>query len=147
MSLRFRPLLLALLIPAAAQAGVLYKCTSENGGTTYTNTRDGYRNCTVVSRDGPAAVSAPARAKSSTSSPADFPKVSGDTQKSRDNDRRRILDQEVASEQKGLEEARKALAEQEAARVAPERLQALRDRIALHNRNLDALRRELEKFH
>lgn len=146
-------LCLSFALPLAAQAGILYKCTNENGGTTYTNNRDGYRNCQIVSRDGGSASSSgiastgSARPKASANpSPADFPKVTGDTQKARDNDRQRILEQEVASEQKGLDEARRSLAEQEAARAPADRLQSLRDRVALHTRNLDALRREIGKI-
>lgn len=134
--------------PVVASAGALYKCSNEGGGTTYTNNKDGYRNCVVVSRDGPAASASPApsRSKAGGPSPTDFPRVSGDAQKGRDNDRQRILEQEVAAEQKGLDEARKSLAEQEAQRATAERLQTYRDRVALHTRNLDALRRELGKL-
>lgn len=149
---RFLAPLLCLLcvLPLPARASTLYKCTNDNGGTTYTNNREGYRNCQVVSRDSGASVSSannggPRPKASPTPSPADFPKVTGDAQKARDNDRQHILEQEVATEQKGLEDARRGLAEQEAARAPADRLQALRDRIALHTRNLDALRREIGK--
>jgi len=139
---------LFFVTPLVASASALYKCSNEGGGTTYTNNKDGYRNCLVVSRDGPAASASPvaSRSKASTPSPTDFPKINGDTQKSRDNDRQRILEQEVAAEQKGLDEARKSLAEQETQRAPAERLQTYRDRVALHTRNLDALRRELGKL-
>jgi len=149
MTSRFYSAALLLLTTLPAAAGALYKC-SDGGATTYTNNRDGYRNCIVVSRDGPAATassgSTASRPKATSNpSPADFPRVSSDTQKARDTDRQHILEQEVATEQKGLDEARKALAEQEAARAPADRLQSYRDQIALHSRNLDALRRELGK--
>lgn len=139
------------LLPAAlAQGGTLYKCSSESGTPTYTNNREGYRNCIVVSRENStAAVMAPSptsKAKTAAPSPVDFPRVSIDTQKSRDNDRMTILRQELAAEQKNLDEARKALSEQEVARVPADKLQSWRDRIALHTRNLDALQRELGKI-
>lgn len=141
----------ALLFAPLAQAGVLYKCTGEGGQTTYTNTKDGYRNCTVISRDASSlhsgASNPPAKPRAATTpSPTDFPRVSSDTQKSRDSDRRHILEQELASEQRSLDEARKALAEQEAARAPTERQQAYRDRVAMHNRNLEALQREIAKL-
>lgn len=141
----------ALLCAPLAHAGVLYKCTDEGGHTTYTNSKGGYRNCTVISRDASSpqagASATPARPKAAGNpSPADFPRVSGDTQKSRDGDRRHILEQELASEQRNLDEARKALAEQETARAPAERLQSYRDRIAMHNRNLEALQREMSKL-
>jgi len=153
MSLRITAILSALLVTASLPvwSGVLYKCASDGGSTTYTNNKDGYRNCVVVSKDGPAsspvASAGSSRPKASANpSPADFPKVSSDTQKSRDNDRQHILEQELATEQKGLDEARKTLAEQEATRTPPDRQQPTKDRIALHTRNLDALRRELGKL-
>lgn len=144
-----RRLLPLLCLSGQALAGTLYKCSGDSGIPTYTNSREGYRNCTVVSSSpAPAAATATPRGKGSASAPtpADFPKVSGDAQKSRDNDRRHILEQEVATEQKGLEEARRTLGEQEAARAPGDRLQALKDQVALHNRNLDALRRELDRL-
>ncbi|MCC6658486.1 MAG: DUF4124 domain-containing protein, partial [Rhodocyclaceae bacterium] len=71
--------------------------------------------------------------------------------KARDNDRRKILDQELATEQKMLDEARKALAEQEAVRTGDERnyqrvldrLQPYKDKVALHERNIEALKKEI----
>jgi hypothetical protein len=84
-------------------------------------------------------------------SPSGFPKVDGDTQKARDNDRRKILEQELASEQKSLEQAKKELAEQEAIRTGDERnyqrvldrLQPYKDKVALHERNIEALKKEI----
>lgn len=141
-----------LLLTASAQAGVLYKCTEDSGRITYTNAKAGYRNCTVVSRDNSPASSsssavAPAKPRAASNpTPADFPRVSNDAQKGRDTDRRRILEQELASEQKNLDDARKSLADQEAARAPVDRQQPLRDRVALHTRNLEALQREIAKL-
>ena len=86
-----------------------------------------------------------------TPSPAGFPKVDGDTQKARDNDRRKILEQELATEQKNLDQAKKELAEQEAVRTGDERnyqrvierLQPFKDKVALHERNIEALKKEI----
>ncbi|HEX5394202.1 MAG TPA: DUF4124 domain-containing protein [Rhodocyclaceae bacterium] len=141
-----------LLLISSAQAGILYKCSAESGQITYTNSKGGYRNCQVVSRDSTPSSSSPSSSTSSkpravsNQTPADFPRVTSDTQKSRDSDRRHILEQELASEQKNLEEARKGLADQEAARVSADRLSPLRDRVALHTRNLEALQREIAKL-
>lgn len=142
-------LFVLLLIPLAgnAAASTLYRCTDEFGRTTYTNYKAGNRKCTVLSRDDtPRAGTSPSAAAAAKSSPADFPKVSGATQKSRDGDRRYILEQELSAEQKNLDEARKTLVAQLAAPpvgTTPESVKPLRDRIALHERNLDALRREI----
>lgn len=144
-------LLFALLGPAfAAEANTLYKCTDAAGHTTYTNTRASTKNCIVLSREAqaPAASAAPARprAAASTPSPTNFPRVSNDVQQKRDTDRRHILEQEQAAELRNLDEARRALAEQEALRAAPDRVRPHRDRIALHERNLEALRREMSNL-
>lgn len=142
------PLILLLALPLIAQAGTLYRCTDEFGHTTYTNYKTGNRKCAVMSRDtGPTTSSDKTSGTSSAKpSPTDFPKVAGDTQKSRDGDRRYILEQELEAEQKHLTEEQKSLAEKTAVKAAPDTLQPIRDRVALHERNLDALRREISNL-
>jgi hypothetical protein len=63
--------------------------------------------------------------------PADFPRVSNTEQRSRDTDRRAILESELANERSNLENARK---------------QAQKDSIALHERNIEALSKEMSKL-
>ncbi len=143
-----------LTLPFAASASTLYRCVDEFGHATYTNYKAGNRKCTVLSRDDtPARSSASAKpsGKPATAnpSPADFPKVSSVTQKNRDGDRRYILEQELSTENRNLDEARRALAQRlstSSPAAPPEQLQPLRDRIALHERNLDALRREISNL-
>ena len=73
-------------------------------------------------------------------SPASFPKVGENAQKERDTDRRRILESELDSEQKNLEQAKKDLAEQEGVRSGDERnyqrvlerLEPFKNKVALH---------------
>lgn len=137
--------LVLLLLPfAAVQANTLYKCRGEDGHVTYTNQKTSSKNCDVLSRDqNVSTVGSAPKAATRTPTPGDFPKVDGDTQKGRDNDRRKILEGEVSSEQRSLDEARKTL-EIEAGRGGNlERLQPFRDKVALHERNLEALRKEL----
>jgi hypothetical protein len=82
---------------------------------------------------------------------AKVPRVSEDTQKSRDEDRRRILEQELADETKQLAQAKEQLVAQEAIRNGNERnyerflerVQPYRDAVATHERNLEALKREI----
>lgn len=138
-------------VPAHAD---VYKCIDADGHITYTNARSAAKSCKVLSQD---KLSTVPGGRVSTPSPANFPKVDGDTQKARDNDRRKILDQELANEQKNLEQARKDLFEQEgivhpheriaggginAAKVQ-ERLQGYKDKLTLHERNIEALKREI----
>jgi Domain of unknown function (DUF4124) len=100
---------------------------------------------------------APAPVKNSDAKPtnseakAKLPRVSEDTQKSRDNERRRILEEEIAEETKQLAQAKEQLAAQEAVRNGNERnyerflerVQPYRDAVATHERNLDAIKREI----
>ena len=141
-----------LLAVPLARADV-YKCVDDDGHVTYTNAKPSPKaNCTTLSRDQRVST-VPGRA-AATPSPAGFPKVDGDTQKARDNDRRKILDQELAAEQKSLEQAKKELAEQEAIRTGDERnyqrvldrLQPYKDRVALHERNIEALQKEIRNL-
>ena len=140
---------LCLLAASLARADV-YKCVDEDGHVTYTNTKPSPKaKCTALSRDQRVST-VPGRA-AGTPSPPGFPKVDGETQKARDNDRRKILEQELASEQKSLEQAKKELAEQEAIRTGDERnyqrvldrLQPYKDKVALHERNIAALKKEI----
>lgn len=145
--------LTALLAALPAHADV-WKCVDADGHITYTNSKSSAKGCKVLSQD---KLSTVPGGRVSTPSPANFPKVDGDTQKARDNDRRKILEQELANEQKNLEQARKDLSEQEGIvhpheRIAggaingakvQERVQGYKDKLALHERNIEALKKEI----
>ena len=132
----------------------IYKCVGADGQVMYSNMPE--KNCKRLSLDpipsSPAAAAARPAAK--TPSPATFPKVEENAQKARDNDRRRILESELEAEQKNLEQAKKDLAEQEATRSGGERnyqkvldrLQPLKDKVALHERNIEAVQKELSRL-
>lgn len=138
--------LVALALPASA--GALYKCVDDAHHTTYTTSKTS-SSCVVLSQSSTSSSSASSATSAvrpkaaATPSPSDFPRVSGDTQKSRDSDRKRILEQELASEQRNYDEARRSIAEQEQAKASVDRLQPLKDRLALHERNLVALKKEI----
>lgn len=89
-------LVLAIASGAApAQQDTYYKCIDERGNTTFTNTGS-TKGCTKMTADPvviPKGVNTPK--SSSAPSPSGFPKVDGATQKSRDSDRRRILEDEL----------------------------------------------------
>jgi hypothetical protein len=82
---------------------------------------------------------------------SEFPKVDGETQRKRDLERQKILEEELANEEQALEQARQELAEQEAVRTGGERnyqryldrVQPFRDAVSNHERNIEAIRREL----
>jgi hypothetical protein len=133
-----------LLIGLSASATVsadIYKCVDRAGHATYSNVQA--RGCTRIVASPrepapPAARQVVPGAKPGT--PADFPRVDPATQRVRDDDRRRILDTELASEGRALEEARRHLSEVQASGVNPTQARA---RVTLHERNIEALRKEI----
>ena len=91
----------------------IYKYVDENGRVTYSNVPS--KGAKKLDLDPLTSVPAPkprlrsdAPAAAASSTPADFPKVDADTQKKRDTTRRGILEEELRSEEKMLEEARRA---------------------------------------
>ncbi|MDD3676258.1 MAG: DUF4124 domain-containing protein [Thauera propionica] len=155
----FRILPLILLLGAAlpVQAEV-YKCTDAEGRITYTNDRNAARGCKALDTDQTiSTVPAPARrpsagpATSPAGTPSSFPRVSPDDQRARDDSRRQVLEAELATEESALTAAEQALAEQESVRMGDERnyqkvldrLQPFKDKVELHKRNIEALRREI----
>jgi hypothetical protein len=137
-------LVIPLLLPLAATANTLYKCTDESGVVLYTNQKTAKKNCTVLSYQPPPPTPAASGTKSrvsATPTPGDFPRVSGSEQKARDGDRRAILDKELANELQNLEKAKKALFD--AGSQPPDKLQPLRDTVALHERNIESLKKEI----
>ncbi|MBS1208706.1 MAG: hypothetical protein H6R19_1104 [Proteobacteria bacterium] len=154
-NLRLACLLTCLLAPTA-QADI-YKCVDDSGHITYTNDKPaaGQRSCSLMTKDQPVNSAAPLAPKKATApSPAGFPKVDSDTQKNRDTDRRKILETELETETKALAAARKELAEQEATRLGDEknyqkyldRIQGYKDKVTLHERNVEALNKEIAKL-
>jgi Skp family chaperone for outer membrane proteins len=80
-----------------------------------------------------------------------FPRVDERTQRKRDDDRRQILQRELAEEQNRLAEAQRKLAEAESLREGGERnyqrvldrLKPFQDAVASHERNIESIQREL----
>jgi hypothetical protein len=146
----------AALASGAASAEIC-KYADPEGNIHYSNVspEKGWKRlgCTLAD-DGspprPGATSTAAARKSPT--PPGFPKVDGETQRVRDDVRKKVLADELASEQKLLAEARavyadgappalpdeKADAEKYRARIA-----RLRQTVNLHEKNVDALKKEL----
>ena len=157
-------LLTALLAVLPVQADVMYQCVDDRGHKSFSNIKSSAKGakCTAMDLGAPVTVPAP-KAAAKTPTPATFPKVDDNMQKARDTDRRRILDSELATEQRNLEEAKKALVEQEAI-ILPserqqykggggisggkveERIQPYRDKVALHERNIEAIQKEIAKL-
>ena len=159
---------LALASAAVAHASnhIMYECVDANGSKQFTNVPDNPKACKALNipmntapPPQPAAAPAPSAnvgkaspaRPSATPTPAGFPRVDRETQASRDNDRRRILENELASEQKALDDARRELAMQEGQRLGDERnyqrvldrLEPYKKRVKQHEDNVAAIRREI----
>lgn len=157
-----RPCLLALFLlcslPALAD---IYKYVDEHGNVNYTNIPGHLPNKAervVIEPNPPASVNpanAPGRAKPNIATPAGFPKVDGDTQRKRDDQRHQILENELQAEQKALDDARQALNEGKEVRLGNERnyqkyldrVKGLQDDVDTHQANLDALQKEISNLH
>lgn len=130
------------LVPSAAQAQAL-KCVDPSGKVTYADAKLPGQNCTAV--QGSVNVVAPPPAAAPQRMPPATSKASGSA------DRRRDLESRLAAEEQALDGARKELAEQEAVRYGDERnyqrvldrLQPYKDRVEQHEKQVEAIRREL----
>lgn len=123
----------------------MYRCKTESGDYSYFN----IPGASVEPRSGEAVPRGKAVA---TPSPSGFPRVDSNTQRSRDDLRRKVLGEELAAEDKLLADARLAYAngapaplpeEQANAERYRNRLVRLRQAVQLHERNVDALKKEL----
>jgi len=137
--------------PAAWAQGSVCKYVDADGNIVFSNLppEKGQRKISCIGGDEPRKGTAPAR---STPSPAGFPKVDADTQRTRDDMRRKVLTDELGAEEKLLAEARATYAngapvplpeEQGNAEKYRERIARLRQSMQLHERNIEALRKEL----
>jgi hypothetical protein len=149
------------LAPVAFAQGTVWRCADPDGHAHYTNIKketEG-KTCQVVTKEvsvvpAPQLGGAQTAARSSaaqTATPPNFPRVDRETQRSRDDGRRRILEDELATEEKSLVDAKTQLSEQESQRFGDEknyqrvldRLKPYQDAVERHERNVSALRREI----
>ena len=142
--------LLAMLAIPPAWADI-WECVDASGFKVFTNIKSQAKGCRLLDVQASNTVSGGKSAAKTAESPMNFPRVDGETQKSRDSERRRILDQELGNEQKLLDQAKKELAEQESQRLGTERnyqrvldrLEPYKKKVKLHEDNIANLRREL----
>ena len=162
---RVVPFAIALLLAGSLRAETIYRYLDDAGGVTYTNIpsqlpRKGVEKINVLIPPPPTAPGVPGDVKLPSapgvkvkpSAPINFPKVDSQTQRKRDQSRKQILDDELEAEEKSLATARKALAEGESVKLVAtdknhqkyvERLKALRETVSLHEKNVDALKKEI----
>jgi hypothetical protein len=139
-----------LAISAQAQVTEIYNCVDRDGKRLYTSDKretNGLK-CKLVSRE---VNVVPAQ---KPASPSAFPRETSQARDSAKARQRDILEKELATEQQQLDQARKTLAEQESIRMGDEknyarvleRLQPYKDNVDLHQKNIEALRRELSNI-
>ena len=132
-------------------AGDTYRCATQSGAFSYFN---------VPGNNGsPPAPSTPSSSSASSAgspprapTPAAFPRVDPETQKGRDGVRRKVLAEELSSEEKLLAESRTAYADGAPAPLPEERTDAekyrariarLKQSVTVHEKNVEALKKEL----
>jgi len=127
--------------------GSTYRCTTSSGAAAYFNVPDAG---SAARRPAPSAVQ-PAPSGATVTAPG-LPRVDAATQKGRDELRRKVLQDELAAEEKLLADSRVQYAngappalpeEKSQPQRYAERIGRLREAVQLHERNIEALRREL----
>lgn len=158
----FIAVLLALCGVASVHAqNATYRCLDPGGRSTYTNVKEEMtgRKCTIVSREvsvvpAQQVTAQPAKAAAGAAK-ATGERVDTNTQRSRDDTRRKILQEELDAAGKRLAEARQKLSEQESIRSGEEIVipQKRLDRIKPHQeeferqeQNVASLKRELSNL-
>lgn len=143
-------------LPARAQqVETLWNCKDKDGRTTLTNQQadTAGKDCRVVHQQRVTVVPGTAAPKpaAKSPSPAGFPKESAADRASAKTKQLATLERELVQEQAMLAESRKKLAEQEAIRTGDEknfarvleRLKPFRDSVEVHEKNVEALKREI----
>ena len=146
---------------APAQSSEIFVCVGENGEKQFTNTGN-VKTCKRMDvqpiltlpasrvQQTRSAVQPSAEPRASVS-PASFPRVDGDTQRTRDSDRRRILEDELKAEEERLAKLKSEFNNGEPERrgdernfaLYKERTQRLQEDIARTENNVRALAREM----
>jgi len=148
---------MAAAAPVLAQgSGSIWSCRDKEGKTHVTNIRSDTEgmDCRVVEErvtvvPGGGSSSSSPRAKAQP--PSGFPRETPAKRASAKDKQRQILEQELEQERALLEKSKNALAEQEAVRYGDERnyarvlarLKPYQDTVELHQKNVEALEREL----
>jgi hypothetical protein len=149
----------AAALPAPALSSDIFLCVDADGNKTFQNVGSG-KGCKrmdvgpVLSMPAPRVPQQRSSAGGEdrvTVSPANFPRVDRDTQRSRDNDRKRILEDELKAEEDKLARLKAEFNNGEPERrgdernfaLYTERVQRLRDDLARAEGNVNALRREI----
>jgi hypothetical protein len=147
-------LTLAVGTAQAQQEVTIWSCKDKEGRTHVTNMKSDTvgKDCKVVQQSRVQVVPAVTpNTRPGAKSPTSFPREDANARASAKARQREILERELAQEDKLLGQARKELAEQEAVRYGDERnyarvlerLQPYKDKVELHEKNVESLKREL----
>ena len=143
---------------AGAQTTEIYKCVDPTGRPLYTSDKrdTSGKKCALVSRE---INVVPGQKPGKTTATASrelgrFPRETPAQAASAKGRQREILEKELATEQAALTRARADLAEQQAVRAGneqnyarvEERLRPFKDNIETHEKNIEALRREISNI-
>lgn len=154
----FASALLSLAMQFAHAQSDVFVCVDERGNKEYKNTgatkgckRIDLANVTVMASPRRSPVVAQTASIKSAGSPGDFPKIDSSTQKTRDNDRRQILLDEMKTEEGKLAGLKKEFNGGEPERQGnernyakyQERVAGMKEEIGRTEKNIEALRREL----
>jgi len=139
--------------PALAQVETIWSCKDNTGRTHVTNLKEDTvdRDCRIVSQQ---RVTVAPAAKPGAKSPAGFPKESASDRVASKAKQRDTIERELTQEQSMLADARKKLTDQEAVRSGNEsnyakvleRLKPYQDTVEVHEKNVEALKRELNNL-
>ncbi len=151
----FFPLLLVLACPVQARIYMYIDADGRKGATDRRAEVPARARITGVIEGGgsedSSAPKKPAPGRAQVPSPASFPRIDSGTQKKRDDVRRTVLEEELASEHKNLDEARRQLAvgekplpgEKSDTPAYLARIKQLRSAVERHERNIAAIRKEI----
>jgi hypothetical protein len=139
--------------PARAQVETIWSCKDSNGRTHVTNLKEDTvgKDCRIVQQQRVTVVPA---GKPGAKSPAGFPKESASDRLASKAKQRDTIERELNQEQGMLADARKKLFEQEGTRSGDEknyakvleRLKPYQDTVEVHEKNVEALKRELNNL-
>jgi septal ring factor EnvC (AmiA/AmiB activator) len=141
---------IAAAAPALAQVKTLWNCKDARGRTTLTDQKADTvgKDCRIVSEERVSVVPA---SKPAAKSPAGFPRETSADRLSARTKQRDTIEKELNQEESMLADARKKLSDQEAVRNGDEknfakvleRLKPYKDTVEVHEKNVEALKREL----
>ena len=144
---------LASVGDALAQTETIWNCKDSGGRTSVTNLKEDTvgKDCRIVHQQRVTVVPA---AKGGAKSPAGFPKETAADRVASKAKQRETIERELNQEQGMLSDARKKLSEQEAVRGGDEknyarvleRLKPYQDTVEVHEKNVEALKRELNNL-